>query len=110
MVGITGPVLKLGFMDYGNSHFSLSGTATTTIVTIGFPKIIGLVHGNAEIVNDQLEASLTGSTMSSDNNTASNLFYHLRIDLTTLTGAYTMTEADGTVTRKGDVSVVTCSD
>lgn len=108
--GSTGPILKMGYMDYGNNHFALTGTATTTIVVPGNPKKIGLVHGNAEIVNGKLEVSLTGSEMSSDNNTASNTFYHLRLDMTTLSGDYTMTNADSTSIRAGAVSVVSCSD
>jgi hypothetical protein len=108
--GTNGTILKLGFTDYGNNHYALTGTATSTIIYPGNPKIIGLVHGNAEIVNGKLEASFTGSEMSSDNTSASNTFYHLRLDMTTLSGNYTMTYLGSTNIRAGAVSVVSCSD
>jgi len=104
-------ILKLGIMDYGNYHMALSGTDMEYSSSMP-SKIdsIGLVHGNAEIVNGMVEVSLTGSGMSSDNKTASNYFYHLRLDMTTLSGAYTLRSHDSsTNVRNGSVSVVSCS-
>jgi len=107
-VGSNTFILKLGIMDYGNYHFAVSGTDSRYVMPT-IPVDIGLVHGNAELVNGKVEVSLSGTGMGSDNKTVSAYFYHLRLDPTTLSGAYTF-GAESITFQKGPVSVVSCSD
>lgn len=111
----SGPtILKLGVMDYGNNHFALAGTEIDYAAMPNFPPVdTGLVHGNAEVINDKVEISLDGTSMSSDNKTAAAFFYHLRVDPTSGSGTYTIVTTyspytSSTATQTGSVSVVSC--
>ena len=104
-----GPIfLTLGIMDYGNFHLALSGTDTRYAMP-DFIDIVGLVHGNAEIVNGKVEGSLSGTAITSDNITVLNYSYHLRLDMATLSGTATFLIPGSMYSTGWDVSVVSCS-
>jgi len=100
--------LQLGVMNYGNSHVALAGIAKK--YSYWFNNSEGLVHGNAEIFNGNVEVSLSATEMSSDNTAVINYSFHLRLDMTTLSGTYILTYPGSTLVRVGPVSVVSCSD
>ncbi len=105
-----GPVfLQLGTMNSGNNDIAVSGTAKDYVFP-GYNSTVGLVHGNAEIANGKVEVALTASRMSSDNTTVSDYFYHLRLDMTILSGTYILTYPGSTFVRVGPVNIVSCSD
>ena len=112
LVGSGPTILKLGVMDYGNNHFSLAGTDSNYVVPNFPPVSIGLVHGNAEIIDNEVEVSLSGTLMSSDNKTVYARVYHLRMDPTTGSGiytTYTLSSTGGaTPQTTGSANVVSC--
>lgn len=107
--GLYGPgpiVLTLGSMSYGNNHFALVGTATE--YHIDTVTAIGLVHGNAEIVNGMIEVALIESIMTSDNQAELNYSYHVRLDMKTLSGTHTTSTNNKTI-YTGTASVISCT-
>ena len=107
-VGETTSILQLGPMNYGYNHVSLSGKMLGYDFG-GSLYDVGLVHGNAEIVNGNVEVSLTQTIMSGDGQTASFMFIHLRLDIKTLNGSYIFIYPGGISLSPGTAIVVSCS-
>lgn len=99
----SGPItLKLGFMDYGNGHFSLAGTEQFTLTTNPPITVVNPLHGNAEVIGNKVEVSLNGTSISGSilNNTS----IHVEIDLATLNGIFVTDIAS----QEGTAAVVQC--
>ncbi len=102
----SGPMtVKLGVMDYGNGHYSVAGSEQHTLVTFPPVTVKSMVHGNAEVVGDNIEISLNQTGIF--NNSMSAASYHIVIPNSTLKGSFIM--STDTLKEDGTADVIECS-